>query len=238
VAVRKNGAAGGSNTTTVTTGNSGGDSGDAWNQVDISATAALTFDNTKGRGNLGYKMSTGGTAGNSDVGWTGLSMTTTVFSRFYMYCTANPPANHRIWSCAPAAGTHASIQMLTGGTLRWVQGGGGTLTATTATVTLNQWVRIEVSAVCTATGTLTLRLYNNADSTTITETSTGANSGGGTTITRVFFGISGTAVTNTGPLWQDEMEANDTGFPGPVETLDERTIPYITRQAVPRAAVR
>lgn len=220
---RINGAAGGSQGTTVTTGNSGGDSGTAWDTVTINATAALTFDNTKGRGNFAYKCSTGGTAGTCFPQWTlGTGITTTVFMRCYYYFTANPGANHRIFVFANGGTQHANVQMLTTGKLRWVLGSGGTLTTMTNSVSLNQWIRLELSAVVTATGTLTMRLYNNADSDTITETSTGANASGQTSVTVAGYGISGTAVANIGPFWMDEMEFNDTGFPGPVETWRQR----------------
>lgn len=243
---RLNGAAGGSDTTTVSTGNSGGDSGTAWDTVTINATAALTFDSTKGRGNLAYKISTGGTAGNSFIQWTlGAGITTTVYSRCYYYFTAAPAANHRIFVFANGGTQHANVQMTTAQKLRWVLGSGGTLTATTASVSLNQWVRVELSAVCTATGTLTLRLYNNADSNTITETSTGANASGQTSVNVAGYGISGTAVANTGPFWADEMYFGDEGFAGPVETWKQRGGLYVPPQgtwsmpqSVHRGAVR
>lgn len=236
---RINGAAGGSQGTTVTTGNSGGDSGTAWDTVTISATAALVYDNTKGRGNYAYKASTGGTAGTVFPQWTlGTGITTTVFMRCYYYFTANPAANHRIFVFANGGTQHANIQLLTTGKIRWVLGSGGTLTSTTATISLNQWIRIEASAVCTATGTLTLNLYNNADSSVSTETSTGANASGQTQVTVAGYGISGTAVANTGPFWMDEMEFNDTGMPGMVETFKQRASGLYVPQGVQRLAVR
>jgi hypothetical protein len=65
-----NGAEGGTDQVAVTTDNSGGDSGDAFNQVTTAAGAVNQFDvAAKTVGSLGYAIGNRGTAARTHVGW-------------------------------------------------------------------------------------------------------------------------------------------------------------------------
>lgn len=176
--VRRNGAEGGSDGTTVTTGNSGAPSGDAFGSVTIGGTGALTFSSTQAmHGALSYAYAPDATTG-TYVSYTGLSATQGV-ARFYLYLTGNPSA-----SMILAAFGSTNLQYVgitTAGKVFLDTSGGGVVWTATTALSLNTWYRIE-TAMTVAAGTATTKVsYYAGDSLTATDSFTSSAGNTGTT---------------------------------------------------------
>lgn len=156
MAVKRNSFDGGTNTTAISTGNSGGVSGDAFDA--ISGTPA--FSNTHAHsGTLAARFPP------SALSRLNFNITTNdIYTRQYVWLQANVAQTLLLLTDAANAGGSSTgrISMLAGGTLE-VGNASGSVTSLGATVvTLNQWVRIE-GRFSTTTG-CEARLYNSADS--------------------------------------------------------------------------
>jgi hypothetical protein len=203
-------------------GNTGGVSGSFFDTITIVAGGTLASDSTHAaHGNLGVKVATGGTAGGSSCSWTtSLTGSTipTVWFREYLYFTANPAAQHRVFA-ALAAAVCGSINISTAGKVVAQNAAGTAVLTSTASIPLNQWFRIEGFITGdAAVGQIEFKLFTTAlDSATADETQTSAaNLNTNAAITRAAFGITGTSIANAGPYWIDDAGASDAGYLGPV----------------------
>jgi hypothetical protein len=195
--------------------------------VSISATATLASDSTHAaHGTLSCKTATGGTAGGSRGIW-GASLVysgTTLWYRQYLYWTANPAAETRILSIAPASSTNGEVSVSTAGKLIVRQSTGSLITnmTSTASIPLNAWFRIEGFVLQSATvGQVELKLFTtsmDATSPDETDTSAATQNTNASPATQVLFGVSGSSLANVGPFWQDDIAVSDSGYIGPVIT--------------------
>lgn len=173
---------GGTDTTTISTGNSGGTSGQAFDFVSIPATAAITFSTTAAAtGTLGALISAGGTAGTPHVeaafGWNTAS-DSPIYGRLRYRVPSLPASAIRI---AVIAGGDGSFQgdwrLNTDGTIGMYTGTGTLIGTTTAAVTANQWfdIGVAITSFNATTGSLEAKLFLDPNSNTATETITGTN---------------------------------------------------------------
>jgi hypothetical protein len=208
-----NGAEGGTEDATVTTANSGGASGDAWDAV--VGTPTITFDNEHALGTRAYKVTAAASA--QQMAWTSTSHGTRAqtWGRVYLWSNGHPSGVTGIIRWVTGGSQAARLRYESTGVLTLSDAGNAAEFATAAAIPTGQWVRIEWHIVFVNSGaTVELRTYNSADSTTPTENlSTGAAAGIGVNCDRVEFGSLNSA-TWTG--WMDGIQANDTGWPGPI----------------------
>lgn len=163
------------------------------------------------------KIATVGSSVSAYVQWTTTGFGLTQWFRIYVYFTANPAANHDILQTRDSA-TRSRLRITTAGKVAVVNG--STVAATSsASIGLNQWVRIEYKLdISSSAGVLEAKLFNTPDSSTADETITASSLNTGTTeTTNVRIGLP-FAAANVGPLWLDDLEANNTGYPGPAAT--------------------
>src|SRR5258706_6688481 len=164
-----NSAEGGTSGTNVTTGNSGGASGNAWDLVTATGGTAgiITFDNAHAaHGALGYNLSIGVTAAECYLQWLASLGGTfaTLYSRAYVYLTANPGATFKLIRFLTAGSANGGVTITSAGKLATLNAAGTAIATSTNSVPLNQWFRVEFDSTASATvGTLVCRLYQAAD---------------------------------------------------------------------------
>ncbi|TDD97652.1 hypothetical protein [Actinomadura rubrisoli] len=225
-----NGAEGGTNTTTVSAANSGGASGNPFDSV--VGTPTITFDNTHALGNLSYKVVAGASA--QQMVWSSASHGTQseTWGRLYLYSSGAPSAVTGIVRWLVGVGQTARLRYESTGVLTLSDVGNNPEFATANPIPTGQWVRLEWHILFQAgTGVCDLRTYNNADSTTPTESLSSATLNAAAGCDTVQWG-SFNAVTWTG--WLDGLQVNNTGFPGPITARPAVTV--ANRAAVVRAA--
>ena len=216
--------AGGSNGATLTQGsggNTGGTSGNFFDSVTIGGSATLAFDTThftSGSG-LAAKVATGVSSANSYVAWTTQAGDQPrVWFRQYLYFTANPAGNFRVFSALGGSASLAgALQVLSGGTLRWLNAAGSTILTTTATIPLNTWFRVEGFITGSPNnGQVGVSLYWPADAQTPVETDTSAAAQSTLgPINAARFGVT-SAVANVAAFWMGGLGLSNTGPLGPV----------------------
>ena len=200
---------GGTNTTVISTGNSGGASGTAFSFAENTTfstvraahgllSARMPAEDGPTRASFGYDLSGNGAR------WV----------RGYFYSTS--------WASSPTLMGVSTVDFysydveLTSTEARIINYN-GTSSATIATISaapaVNQWIRVELSANNT-TGAAELRLYNTADSSTATGTATGTR-----TIPTSAWG--GATWTNIGATetYADDVGWSDEGWLGPAEVV-------------------
>jgi hypothetical protein len=196
-------------------------------QNSLSVNGSPTYSNTqKHSGSLA--MAIINAASPVSVEWGSLgSLTAATYVRFYVYLTAYPTTNRAyvVHFVTSTGSTGAFARIFTDGTLSLADStNSGFGAESTAKVALNQWVRIEVMLTPGAgTGQMQWRLYNDADSSTPTETSalfTGLSVGAN--LNTVRFGI----VTSPYPaspftIYFDDIALGDAWI-GATTTIDTR----------------
>lgn len=214
---------GGTNTTAVTTGNSGGASGNAWDVVSTGGTGSITYDNTHARGSLAYKL-VGDTA---SVQY--LTRTTSIgtlgeaWGRFYLYMTALPASALGLVRVRVAGVQSMRLQMNTAGQIEVRKNSGNTQIGSVATAcATGQFVRVEWHLKATTTNAaLECRLYNTADSTTPTDSFSSTTE----TLTSANFdeiNLGHHNATTPGTIWIDDTAVSTNGWIGPsVAALDQ-----------------
>jgi hypothetical protein len=212
---------GGTNGVAISTSNAGGIGNTQFDQVTATATCLVNFDNTHpGHGSLGMLCQTGGTAGEAYVMWsTALGgATATVWLRAYLYMTANPGTQTRLFRWLNVSTVRGSVQITTTGKLLISDSAGTGVGTMTNSVPLNQLVRVE--AQCTgdpSAGVLEVKLFDSPESTSPLETVTATAQNTGGTIDRARFGQTGTAVASI-TYWLDDLGGSNGGYLGPVGT--------------------
>jgi hypothetical protein len=212
---------GGTDGTTITTVNSGGASGNAFDNVVIGTGATATYSATHAaHGGLGLAVSTGSTAATALCRWdSSLGVQTTLYGRTYLYVTGAPSSSDSVIEFQNASASRGGIQITTG--LQWLvqDAAFATLYTSTHIIPIGQWVRVEWEIVFSATaGQAIVNYYESFDSTTPTETftsSTTQNFGAG--CDTMIFGWS-TAHSNQPLLYFDDLGVSTVGFLGPVVT--------------------
>ena len=163
--VRTNTFDGGTNTTTITTGNSGGVSGNAFNNV----AGSPQFSSTQafGSGLAAFNPSAGV---DTHMDWTGLTQAGDVFcARLYLYLVSAPASSQRVFVLQGASGIVSAVWMFSDRTLRLYTGFSTSLVAQLTTpVPVGQWVRVEMRYTINSggNGTAEIWLYTDPGSST------------------------------------------------------------------------
>jgi hypothetical protein len=220
--VLRNSFNGGTNTTVITTGNSGGTSGDALQLVSGSPTFSTTQSHSPSLScqfpataitTIGYQMSA-----------------TTLWVRVYAYLGSHHAMGLlRLWSNTGAGGSFlGGISTKANGNLD-LNSNGTIVDVSAAAVALNQWIRIE--AMFSTTGGASVELYNSADSGTPSATASMATNMPSACLTQELIRLS--AVTT--PTFFDDIAVSDQGPLGPAVDPAPRP-PLIAATAIHRAS--
>lgn len=173
---------GGTPGTTVTAANSGGLSGNAFDAVAaVAGGSTIAFDSTyAAHGSVSLKLATASTSESTYVQWTtSMGTQTTVWFRLYLYLTAYPALNTRLWNATDASTACGSLLVHSStspaGVLIFAGPSGSAILTSTNAVPLNQWSRIEGFLTGSASaGQVGFSLYDQKDSLAPTETQTSA----------------------------------------------------------------
>jgi hypothetical protein len=218
----------GANGTTITTSNAANAVDNGFDIVNIASGAVNRFSGLyQAHGAMSGMVSTGGTAGATNFGWsTSLGTVTTLYGRAYIlaetYSGFTSDAIIRFLSSGTFGG---GIQLSSAGNIQ-IQNSSFANTATSATVVAaGAWVRIEWTLVCGAAGvgSLTVNIYYSAtgpyDTTTVTETLTDNTSAWGVSgsVNQIVFGWNGSHA-NQPALHFDDVAVSTTGLIGPAVT--------------------
>jgi phosphodiesterase/alkaline phosphatase D-like protein len=163
--------------TTLTTSNTGRLAGLPGDVVTIGSGATLTADTTHAfRGSAAIKVTTG-TGVNVFMNWTSLYRPGDAAPQVavcWVWFAAFPTATVTLFQVSDASAVRMlDVRVSTSGVLRLFDGANAITLSTTATIAVGQWVRIELYFTPgAANGTAQFRLYNNASSSTPTETTT------------------------------------------------------------------
>lgn len=235
-----NGAEGGSDTTAVTAGNSGGASGDAFTTITKGASTQINFSATQeANGALSYQVVEPATTAAVYMEW-GAAVVggphVTLYGRFYIYLPAAPATAMYCMRLLSGATSGAGLRINTTRGLQWANGttAVGTASSGAGLITLNTWTRVEwtVTLATGATGSGTATLY----------TGNSLSADGTATVASQAFAIGSADVcrygwTNVGGLasstsYFDGLQVNNTGLPGPESAAG---LPFVT-MAPKRAA--
>jgi hypothetical protein len=218
-----NSAEGGTNGTTLTGGsggNTGGASGDYFDSVTTVASGTLAFDNAESdpHGSLSIKVATGATAGQSMVAWsTQMGSQTTVWFRIYLYYSALPTVQSRIFSAIQTASLCSGLYLQASTGKLWSgNSSGGQIFILTNAIPTGKWFRIEGFVTGSATvGQTELKLFANADDTSPLETKTSAATQATTGPPNLYqFGATN-SIASVPAHWLDDLGLSNTGYIGP-----------------------
>ncbi len=167
----------GSDGTLITVGNTGGACGDAFDLVQTNAGIGPSFSTDFAHSaGLSLKIVTANPVATSNTGrWTGFgSITTSVYSRVYLYLPALPSGSSlKFFRFRTNAGDSAYLEIDTAGKVHALNAAASAIAASqgTTTVAINQWIRIECRVLSSTTvGEIEWRYFSSADSSSITET--------------------------------------------------------------------
>ena len=208
-----NNAEGGTATTTVSAANSGGASGNPFDST--VGTPAITFDNTHALGTLAYRVAP--TTSAQQVVWSSASVGTQseLWARFYIWSGGTPSVANGLLRFLVGGSQTARLSYESTGVLVFRDAGNAAEITGTVAIATGQWARVEAHAIFTpATGTTEIRLYNNADSTTASETLSSGTANLGTNCDTVQIGSFNNVAQSA--FWLDAIQVNNTGWPGPV----------------------
>lgn len=163
MAVIKNSAEGGTNTTAVSTGNSGGASGTAWAVVSNAGSATTVFSTDyASAGSLSYKFVTSATDAQF-VQWLPTASNSCAV-RAYFYFPSLPTSGNGVLRVLTAGGgtTLAHVLVRNDGSFQVSDATGAyVITSSASVVPTGQWIRMEMGLTnpTTSTGTLNFALY-------------------------------------------------------------------------------
>jgi hypothetical protein len=213
---------GGTDTTTITTGNSGGASGDAFNNVVIGASATETFSATHAaHGGLAMKITQPASGVSTYVDWTGFgTLTTDVWFRLYVYRTANGSSEGYVVSVRNAAAAACCyIAISAAGIIRiWNASSAQAALTGSVAVGLNQWVRIEMRVFPSTTiGEIDWWLYNTPDAPIGSHDETKSATGLvlAANVDQVRWGMPSTPQPVSESSWYDDLAVSTAGQLGP-----------------------
>lgn len=218
---------GGTDGASITPGNSGGASGDAFDQT-IGATLPI-YSSTQKRAGLAARMSTGATSAQCYVAWNAALGTTTTnwYGKAYLYFAAASQsaalATARYFEFRNSSALAGYFRPTTNGPNHYTEiadSSGSIVKLGTVSWTLNQLIRVEWHMIHSATvGLLEVKLFNTATATTPDETVTASNiNTGAAALNSVRIGAT-TSVTNFpatgGFMYADELDVGAQFYPGP-----------------------
>lgn len=221
--IRENTAEGGTHTTAVTTGNSGGLSGDAFATVNNT----VTFDNTyPADGSLGYKFARA-TTENASVTFSDLAgLELTLFVRLYLRFDAIfGSSNLYIVTLTNGSGNVARLNLTSSGVLRMINGSATPVGNQNVTLSTGTLYRIEYRMVSHASaGTLDLRVYDGHSETILaSDTASGLAIGSGNGANRFNFGAEAGAASGF-TAFIDEIALADDDWIGPAVAAEPQLL--------------
>lgn len=210
---------GGSDTTVITVGNSGGTSGDAFTSVDASPTFSVDHP---AHGSLGVKIPD--PAAQTGVRWSTLGVVTTeVWLRAYLWIPSIPTgAVYRPFSLLNNVGdVQGSVEILTTGKARAkpgaVVGVDGTVNVPTSAIFR---VELRVLPGASSNGAVEVRWWSDPDSTgaaTDTMLANNVTTGATANIDRSVFGSQNTFPTTPYTTYVDDLAISTIGWIGPLQ---------------------
>ena len=236
---------GGTNGTTLTPlvgGNTGGGSGNYFDAI-TNVGGTIAFDSTRAaHGSLSMKIATT-TASQTYAQWYA-SITGgpygTLWFRAYLYFTANPTNQHKIFVWATTAANAASVFISTAGKIILADSNGTTQVTSTASIPLNSQFRLEGFCDGSATvGRLSFSMWttsmDSAGAADETQTSTASLNTLGV-LAKAIAGCQ-SSVASVGPYWTDDLAVSSTGPIGPAVTATTVTAGVAGATGVPAVPV-
>jgi hypothetical protein len=227
--------------------NANADAGNQWNTVTATGTGfTQTYDNAHtihGNSTALKNHAAATTVQSGFYQWkASITATANAYARMYLWLSANPSVNARIFQFASGSAVIASsLLLLTTGALRTLNSSGSTIATTTGLVTLNAWNRIEfeTTGISGSTGTVAARLYSGANLEGLTADTNGTLSTAAQAVTGtvndVKYGIAQSATfPSTWDIWMNDLTFSDAAMPAPVGLLRPT---MAAQQAVMRTAV-
>jgi hypothetical protein len=192
----------------------GGGGGAPFDRVDIESSSSLTYDGTGGRVPGLAAKHVLGVGDNAYYEWDhSFGWAPTWYGRVYVKFDANPGGDLRLIRAKRGDSPRLVIVVLRNGYLRVKDLNNNTIGTMSNEIALGSWVRIEWM-VNDATGTVALELFNNANSTTPTETLQASGQNIGDAANRLQIGRLGHQ-SFSATFWTDDPALSTRGFPGP-----------------------
>lgn len=213
---RSNSFEGGSNGTTITTGNSGGSSGDAFDNAPAPGTGAtMTFSTAQAaHGSVSMSTSTSGTSTTAYAGYT-LATVASDFVRAYYRFTSLPSAQQVILRYLSSGSQSLRVNVTTAGLVEVRNAANTVVGTTTSAISAGSWFRIELNPTFSTTvGAIALRLYLTPDGTSISDSLNLTSLVLTANATEVRFGV-GAAMANAVQVWTDDLAIEGTTWHGP-----------------------
>ncbi|OLT24412.1 hypothetical protein BJF79_13805 [Actinomadura sp. CNU-125] len=190
MAVLENTFEGGTPGTAVTVANSGGLSGDAFNEVDPSS-STITYSSGALHGTVACQITT---VADDDpyFAWTSLVSGTTTWGRVYLKIGSLPPDNINIVRHLAGTATVITVRVNSNGRLGLLYGTGTFAGNGTVAIPVDTWVRIEWTVTTgLGTGSVQATLYTDPESTTPADTlsTSSINTGTASAVTRQRMGM-------------------------------------------------
>jgi hypothetical protein len=216
---------GGSNTTTITTGNSGGTSGNAFDNVSITGTNTLTYSSTQSfTGLLSCAVVSGSPVGNSLIRWgpslTGSSVPA-VWFRAYVFLTAGASACRIIRASNNSYGTLCGWIEVNSSAKLILRDAAGNAQATSNTALPNDaWVRLEGYVIGSAVaGQLQLQIFKTTPNGLVPDevVTTAATLNTNGAITGIDYGNPSSTASTT--FYLDNVGVSTTGYLGPASAV-------------------
>jgi len=211
---------GGTNGSAITTGNSGGASGDAFDQISASPEYDSDVAAALADGAMCMKVPAPANI-QVTVGWgtASFSPVVTLYGRFYMYRTSTPAEQQRFlrWFDATSGNEGGRFSWHTDGKVYWIDNLGGSSGSSIFTIPTSTLMRVEFAITANpVTGTAEARVFQGHSTTQVTDSPyirSNFNTGPNSVVGDMRFGNCISA--SPGDSWIDGVQLNSTGFPGP-----------------------
>ena len=215
---------GGTNNATLTAGaggNTGGASGDFFDQITIGTGCIVQFSDVQKYGAMAVRLASRASSASAIVSWVAsLGSFTETYGRIYLYIAAGSvPALAVVMDTRDSANRSCGIRIRTDRKLELIDSASSLRATSTNLVPLNAWFRLEWHLICNVTtGSLVCRIFNSPDSTTATEEFSFANFSTLAAADRVRFGNT-TSTTNwpsaSGFLYLENLVMGAADWPEP-----------------------
>jgi hypothetical protein len=210
--------------TAISNANSGGTSGNALDAAPVSGGTTISSSSAQSaHGSLSAALAfPSGVNATGDMDWTtSMGSQAQVWFRMYLYHTANPTVNVRVWSC-DGSGLNGALYLLTTGHLEFDNAVGGAAASSANAVPLSAWYRVEGTVLVNGTtGLLEFKIFTSMDSTTPSEAPNSGNTNTGTSNpTSYRFGnFAGGTLTSAWTIFYDDIGLSSTGYIGPFGSI-------------------
>lgn len=213
-----NGADGGTDGTLVSSANSGGASGDPFDVVATGTIMRYAVDQSA-HGGMAYRIPQGATFATGNLEWTasiGGAQATLWGRAYYRFSSVAPSANMNLIRWASGGTNCANLRINTTGTIQFTNASGVAAGTASAALSADTWYRIEYTiSFSTTAGSGTANIYLLDDTTPVTSTTCSGQNFATASATTVRTGNIAAGATNM-TTWIDDVQVNNTGFPGPV----------------------